>query len=81
VQLIQPFEGRLIAFAHRFRMNRMRGSERRPVTSRWPGSIIDEQLKIIHPLTNPTAHGDSASEAFDFVIPSLPGSASQGSPH
>jgi pimeloyl-ACP methyl ester carboxylesterase len=42
------------------------------VTHGWPGSII-EQLKIIDPLTNPTAHGASASDAFDIVIPSLPG--------
>ena len=42
------------------------------VTHGWPGSII-EQLKIIEPLTNPTAHGGSASDAFHLVIPSLPG--------
>jgi len=42
------------------------------VTHGWPGSII-EQLKIIDPLTNPTAHGASASDAFDIVVPSLPG--------
>jgi pimeloyl-ACP methyl ester carboxylesterase len=42
------------------------------VTHGWPGSII-EQLKIIGPLTNPTAHGASAADAFDLVIPSLPG--------
>jgi pimeloyl-ACP methyl ester carboxylesterase len=42
------------------------------VTHGWPGSII-EQLKIIDPLTNPTAHGGTASDAFDVVIPSLPG--------
>ena len=42
------------------------------VTHGWPGSVI-EQLKIIDPLTNPTAHGGSASDAFDIVIPSLPG--------
>jgi pimeloyl-ACP methyl ester carboxylesterase len=42
------------------------------VTHGWPGSII-EQLKIIEPLTNPTAHGASASDAFHVVIPSLPG--------
>jgi pimeloyl-ACP methyl ester carboxylesterase len=42
------------------------------VTHGWPGSII-EQLKIVDPLTNPTAHGGNASEAFDLVIPSLPG--------
>jgi pimeloyl-ACP methyl ester carboxylesterase len=42
------------------------------VTHGWPGSII-EQLKIIEPLTNPTAHGGSAADAFDLVIPSMPG--------
>jgi pimeloyl-ACP methyl ester carboxylesterase len=42
------------------------------VTHGWPGSII-EQLKIIEPLTNPTANGGSAADAFDVVIPSLPG--------
>jgi pimeloyl-ACP methyl ester carboxylesterase len=42
------------------------------VTHGWPGSII-EQLKIIEPLTNPTAHGASATDAFHLVIPSLPG--------
>jgi pimeloyl-ACP methyl ester carboxylesterase len=42
------------------------------VTHGWPGSII-EQLKIIDPLTNPTAHGGSAADAFHLVIPSLPG--------
>src|SRR4026207_2251122 len=42
------------------------------ITHGWPGSIV-EQLKIIDPLTNPTAHGGSASDAFDVVIPSLPG--------
>jgi pimeloyl-ACP methyl ester carboxylesterase len=42
------------------------------VTHGWPGSII-EQMKIIDPLTNPTAHGASASDAFHLVIPSMPG--------
>ena len=42
------------------------------ITHGWPGSVI-EQLKIIDPLTNPTAHGGSADDAFDVVIPSLPG--------
>ena len=42
------------------------------VTHGWPGSII-EQLKIIEPLTDPTAHGGSAQDAFHLVIPSLPG--------
>ena len=42
------------------------------VTHGWPGSVI-EQLKIIDPLTKPTAHGASASDAFHIVVPSLPG--------
>ena len=45
----------------------------------WPGSII-EQLKIIDPLTNPTAHSGSASDAFDIVIPSMPGYGFSGKP-
>jgi pimeloyl-ACP methyl ester carboxylesterase len=49
------------------------------VTHGWPGSII-EQLKIVEPLTNPTAHGGSASDAFDLVIPSLPGYGFSGKP-
>jgi pimeloyl-ACP methyl ester carboxylesterase len=49
------------------------------VTHGWPGSII-EQLKIIDPLTNPTAHGGSASDAFHLVIPSLPGFGFSGKP-
>ena len=42
------------------------------ITHGWPGSVI-ELLKIIDPLTNPTAHGGSAQDAFDVVIPSMPG--------
>jgi pimeloyl-ACP methyl ester carboxylesterase len=49
------------------------------VTHGWPGSVI-EQLKIIDPLTNPTAHGASASDAFDLVIPSMPGYGFSGRP-
>ena len=49
------------------------------VTHGWPGSII-EQLKIIDPLTNPTAHGASATDAFDVVIPSLPGHGFSATP-
>jgi pimeloyl-ACP methyl ester carboxylesterase len=49
------------------------------VTHGWPGSII-EQLKIIEPLTNPTAHGGSASDAFHIVIPSIPGYGFSGKP-
>jgi pimeloyl-ACP methyl ester carboxylesterase len=49
------------------------------VTHGWPGSII-EQMKIIDPLTNPTAHGASASDAFHLVIPSMPGYGFSGRP-
>jgi pimeloyl-ACP methyl ester carboxylesterase len=49
------------------------------VTHGWPGSII-EQIKIIEPLTNPTAHGGSASDAFHVVIPSMPGYGFSGRP-
>jgi pimeloyl-ACP methyl ester carboxylesterase len=49
------------------------------VTHGWPGSVI-EQLKIIDPLTNPTAHGGRAEDAFDVVVPSLPGYGFSGKP-
>ena len=49
------------------------------VSHGWPGSVI-EQLKIIDPLTNPTAHGASASDAFHVVIPSMPGYGFSGKP-
>jgi len=49
------------------------------VTHGWPGSII-EQLKIIDPLTNPTAHGGRVEDSFDVVIPSLPGYGFSGKP-
>jgi pimeloyl-ACP methyl ester carboxylesterase len=49
------------------------------VTHGWPGSII-EQMKIIAPLTNPTAHGGTAADAFHLVIPSLPGYGFSGKP-
>jgi pimeloyl-ACP methyl ester carboxylesterase len=49
------------------------------VTHGWPGSII-EQLKIVDPLTNPTAYGASASDAFHLVIPSMPGYGFSGKP-
>ncbi len=49
------------------------------VTHGWPGSII-EQLKIVDRLTNPTAYGASASDAFDLVIPSIPGYGFSGKP-
>jgi pimeloyl-ACP methyl ester carboxylesterase len=49
------------------------------VTHGWPGSII-EQMKIIEPLTDPTAHGGTAADAFHLVIPSLPGYGFSGKP-
>src|SRR5437773_1056772 len=49
------------------------------VTHGWPGSVI-EQLKIIGPLTDPTAFGGRAEDAFDVVIPSLPGHGFSGTP-
>jgi pimeloyl-ACP methyl ester carboxylesterase len=49
------------------------------VTHGWPGSII-EQLKIIDPLSNPTAHGASSADAFHVVIPSMPGYGFSGKP-
>ena len=49
------------------------------VTHGWPGSVI-EQLKIIEPLTDPTAFGGSAKDAFDVVIPSMPGYGFSGKP-
>jgi pimeloyl-ACP methyl ester carboxylesterase len=49
------------------------------VTHGWPGSVV-EQLKIVDPLTNPTAHGASASDAFHLVIPNIPGYGFSGKP-
>jgi len=49
------------------------------ITHGWPGSVI-EQLKIIGPLSDPTAHGGKAEDAFDVVIPSLPGYGFSGKP-
>ncbi len=69
-QFITEIDGLDIHFIH----VRSRHEDALPliVTHGWPGSII-EQLKIIEPLTNPTAHGASESDAFHLVIPSLPG--------
>ena len=69
-QFITEIEGLDIHFIH----VRSKHANALPliVTHGWPGSVI-EQLKIIDPLTNPTAHGGSAADAFDVVIPSLPG--------
>ena len=49
------------------------------ITHGWPGSVF-EQLKVIGPLTNPTAHGGVAEDAFDVVIPSMPGYGFSGKP-
>src|SRR4026209_1224193 len=49
------------------------------ITHGWPGWFI-EQMKVIDPLTNPTAHGGRAADAFDVVIPSLPGYGFSGKP-
>lgn len=49
------------------------------ITHGWPGSVV-EQLKIIEPLVDPTAHGGTAADAFHVVIPSMPGYGSSGKP-
>jgi len=49
------------------------------ITHGWPGSVI-EQLKVLEPLTNPTAHGGTAADAFHVVVPSLPGYGFSGKP-
>jgi pimeloyl-ACP methyl ester carboxylesterase len=49
------------------------------ITHGWPGSIV-EQLKLIEPLANPTAHGGGAADAFHVVIPSIPGYGYSGKP-
>jgi pimeloyl-ACP methyl ester carboxylesterase len=69
-QFLTEIDGQQIHFIH----VRSKNEKALPliVTHGWPGSII-EQLKIIEPLTDPTAHGASASDAFDLVIPSMPG--------
>ena len=69
-QFMTEIDGLDIHFIH----VRSKGENALPliVTHGWPGSVI-EQLRIIDPLTNPTAHGGNASDAFHLVIPSLPG--------
>ena len=49
------------------------------ITHGWPGSVV-EMMKVIEPLTDPTAHGGTAADAFDVVIPSLPGYGFSGKP-
>jgi len=69
-QFVTEIDGLDIHFVH----VRSRHEDALPliVTHGWPGSFI-EQLKIVEPLTDPTAHGASAADAFHVVIPSLPG--------
>jgi pimeloyl-ACP methyl ester carboxylesterase len=76
-QFITTIDGLDIHFIH----VRSRHPNALPViiTHGWPGSII-EQLKVIGPLTDPTAHGGRAQDAFDVVIPSMPGYGFSGKP-
>jgi pimeloyl-ACP methyl ester carboxylesterase len=76
-QFITEIDGLEIHFIH----VRSRHEDAMPlvVTHGWPGSVV-EQLKIIEPLTDPTAHGGSASDAFHVVIPSMPGYGYSGKP-
>jgi pimeloyl-ACP methyl ester carboxylesterase len=69
-QFITEIDGLNIHFVH----VRSKHKNAMPIiiTHGWPGSII-EQLKIIGPLTDPTAYGGKAEDAFDVVIPSMPG--------
>jgi pimeloyl-ACP methyl ester carboxylesterase len=69
----------LLAFRTHFGTHRREDALPLIVTHGWPGSII-EQLKIIEPLTDPTAHGASEGDAFHLVIPSLPGYGFSGKP-
>jgi pimeloyl-ACP methyl ester carboxylesterase len=76
-QFVTTIDGMDIQFIH----VRSKNKNALPIiiTHGWPGSII-EQLKVIDPLTNPTAHGGKASDSFDVVIPSLPGYGLSGKP-
>jgi pimeloyl-ACP methyl ester carboxylesterase len=76
-QFITEIDGLDIHFVH----VRSRHEDALPliVNHGWPGSIV-EQLKIVEPLTDPTAHGASASDAFHLVIPSMPGYGFSGKP-
>ena len=76
-QFITEIDGLDIHFIH----VRSKHEEALPlvVNHGWPGSII-EQLKIIDPLTDPTAYGASAADAFHLVIPSMPGYGFSGKP-
>jgi len=76
-QFITEIDGLDIHFIHV--RSKHKGALPLIVTHGWPGSVV-EQLKIVDPLTNPTAHGGSPSDAFDVVIPSMPGYGYSGKP-
>src|SRR5215204_3571180 len=76
-QFVTEVDGLDIHFIHV--RSRHEGALPLIVTHGWPGSIV-EQLKIIGPLADPTAHGGSAADAFDVVIPSMPGYGYSGKP-
>ena len=76
-QFVTEIDGLDIHFIH----VRSRQEDALPliITHGWPGSII-EQLKVVEPLSDPTAHGGAAADAFHLVIPSLPGHGFSGKP-
>jgi pimeloyl-ACP methyl ester carboxylesterase len=76
-QFITEIDGLDIHFAH----VRSKHENALPiiVTHGWPGSLV-EQIKIIDPLVNPTAHGGKASDAFHVVVPNIPGYGFSGKP-
>ncbi|TFE27567.1 epoxide hydrolase [Cohnella luojiensis] len=76
-QFITEIDGLDIHFMHV--RSKHKGALPIIITHGWPGSII-EQMKIIDPLTNPTKYGGKASDAFDVVIPSIPGFGYSGKP-
>jgi pimeloyl-ACP methyl ester carboxylesterase len=76
-QFVTTIDGEEIYFIHV--RSKHPNAEPLIMTHGWPGSII-ELLNVIDPLTNPTAHGGSAEDAFDIVIPSMPGYGFSGKP-
>ncbi|HYG48644.1 MAG TPA: alpha/beta fold hydrolase [Allosphingosinicella sp.] len=76
-QFVTRIDGLDIHFIHV--RSRHRGALPLIVTHGWPGSVF-EQIKLIGPLTDPTAHGGRAEDAFDLVIPSIPGFGFSGKP-
>jgi pimeloyl-ACP methyl ester carboxylesterase len=74
-------EEELVELRHRFLHLESPRDDASPllITHGWPGSVL-EQLKVIGPLTDPTAHGASATDAFHGVIPSMPGYGFSGKP-